>query len=338
MRADAKLGYISTIGCGRASYGEPRGAGAGTFWASASIEAGARSARQGGDFTASSRLRPRGAGGAAVRLRRSGAVRDPLHGRGAARGRVVGEEGLRTTRRLRGRRLRAERADPGPPWVVALKTLYHDAARLDGAGAARPPRGPPGRGTSTAVVVPPKTGPDGSSGPSTRVCGRGRSGLCRECCQASTTGADPDAAGALHVAVALRRRVWWRASWTTAARTRTIADGATPLMHCAEGLSYSRCVLEGRARSRSCLERGADAAATDAWPDGAGAARGPHGRRRRARALRPAPPRRARLSTAAPRARRRRGGRDAAPRGASGYNCATCSRASAISGKLAPET
>ena len=90
--------------------------------------------------------------------------------------------------------------------------------------------------------------------------------LCRECCQrVHDQGADPDAAGALHVAVALKspRLVACLVDDCGADPNRRF-DGATPLMNCAEGLSYSRCDFMRTGQvAELLLERGADAAATD---------------------------------------------------------------------------
>ena len=233
---------------------------------------------------------------------------------------------------------------PEALWVVTQETLYHDAARLDPAQAARRVRREDRRAAERiprrSVVPPTDAGLRDALrafDPSLLDEDAERS-LCRECCQrVHDQGADPDAAGALHVAVALKSpRLVACLVDDCGADPNHRFDGATPLMNCAEGLSYSRCDFRRTGQvAELLLERGADADATD-LRDGFGEARGPHGRRRRrARALRPAPPGVPVFlwPWPPPAARRPRTPRRAR---ASGCGCATCARLRELRRALAP--
>ena len=145
---------------------------------------------------------------------------------------------------------------PEALWVVTQETLYHDAARLDQTQAARRVRREDRRAAERIPrrsVVPPKDAGLRDAlrafDPSLLDEDAERS-LCRECCQrVHDQGADPDAAGALHVAVALKSpRLVACLVDDCGADPNHRFDGATPLMNCAEGLSYSRCDF-----MRTCL-------------------------------------------------------------------------------------
>ena len=161
---------------------------------------------------------------------------------------------------------------PEALWVVTQETLYHDAARLDPAQAARRVRREDRRAAERiprrSVVPPTDAGLRDALrafDPSLLDEDAERS-LCRECCQrVHDQGADPDAAGALHVAVALKSpRLVACLVDDCGADPNHRFDGATPLMNCAEGLSYSRCDFMRTGQvAELLLERGADAAATD---------------------------------------------------------------------------
>ena len=155
---------------------------------------------------------------------------------------------------------------------MTQETLFHDAARLDQTQAARRVRREDRRAAERVPrrsVVPPKD--QGlrdalrAFDPSLLDEDAERS-LCRECCQrVHDQGANPDAAGALHVAVALKSpRLVACLVDDCGADPNHRFDGATPLMNCAEGLSYSRCDFMRTGQvAELLLERGADAAATD---------------------------------------------------------------------------
>ena len=150
--------------------------------------------------------------------------------------------------------------------------IYHDAARLDPAQAARRVRREDRRAAERiprrSVVPPTDAGLRDALrafDPSLLDEDAERS-LCRECCQrVHDQGANPDAAGALHVAVALKSpRLVACLVDDCGADPNHRFDGATPLMNCAEGLSYSRCDFMRTGQvAELLLERGADAAATD---------------------------------------------------------------------------
>ena len=163
--------------------------------------------------------RPRGRGPGAT-LRRCGCAaathvaRPALHGRGAARGRVVRRGRYREPRGgPRGRRLLPERADPEALWVVTQETLYHDAA-------ARPTQWPRASGARTAgqrngsrggPSCPQRPGLRNALGPRPEPARRGRRAVYGGCERVHDQGATRTRRARS------RRRgaqvaAWWRAS------------------------------------------------------------------------------------------------------------------------------